>query len=161
MSIQVHSITQKLDHIFDLSNRLTEDDELSAQYARYLCVLVSGYIEESIRLLLVDYAQRRSSPEILRYVRLKTKSVTNLKSSKIKELLVSFSEEWVTHYEEKVSDESIDAIDSVVANRHNIAHGKNTNISLGVVRNYYALVKPVIKELEIGIIKGQSEGTSA
>jgi hypothetical protein len=60
---KVVSHKQRLDALFDKVEALDNDPELIAHWSRYLCVLVSGFIEASLRTILTDYVSARSSPE--------------------------------------------------------------------------------------------------
>jgi len=153
MNPNVHALTQRLDHVVTLADRIDADDELSAQYARYLCVLVSGYVEESIRVLLLDYATSRSNPEVTRFVQLNTKNITNLRPGKLKSVLEMFSPTWPETFDSLVAEETTDALNSVVSNRHLIAHGKNTGLSLGRIKEYYRLLKPMVRTLDDTVIR--------
>jgi hypothetical protein len=42
----LHEITSRLDRVFE-SSKSIDDDEVKSHYARYLCVLTSGYLEEA------------------------------------------------------------------------------------------------------------------
>lgn len=152
MNREIHALTQRLDHVITLADRLGSDDELCAQYARYICVLVSGYVEEALRVLLLSYASVRCGPELARFVQLKTQDLTNLKFAKLLSVLEMFSLAWRNDFETRVGENAKDALNSVVANRHLIAHGKTTNISLARVKQYYALIKPAVTVLEEHII---------
>ncbi len=43
--------------------------ELWADYARYLCILVSGYIETSISYIIREHARRNGSLTLQKYIR--------------------------------------------------------------------------------------------
>lgn len=152
MNSEVHSLTTRLDHVMKLADRIDGDDQLSAEYAKYLCVLVSGYVEESLRVLLLSYLARKSSPNVARFVATQIKGITNLKYSKLKSVLESFSPDWGCKFESVVDDSRRDALDSVVTNRHLIAHGKHTSISLGRIGGYYGLIKRVVKDLSENVV---------
>lgn len=153
MNPDVHTLTQRLDHVFSLSDRVISDDEVVAQYARYLCVLVSGYVEESVRILILEYSTQHARPNIVRFVQQNSQNLTNLKATKLRQVLDQFSVGWAEALDARMKDEEKDALDSVVANRHSIAHGKSTGISLGRVKGYYELIKPLVKSLDQDIIQ--------
>lgn len=142
---QVYSEKQRLDSLFKKGELIT-DEEFKSHWAKYLCVLSSGYIENSCRLIISDFARKNSSPVIQDFIFRKIESITNLKHNNICELLNSFSDSWRSKYEENVTDEQVDAINSVVANRHQIAHGRNVGISYGVISKYY---KEITKAVEV------------
>jgi len=116
--------------------------------------MVSGFTEQSLRTLLDEYSKNKSSPAIQRYVSSHTRKITNCKQNKILLILKDFSPEWSEKYDkevrkiELVPNQIKDSIDSVIANRHNIAHGKDVGISLGTMTAYYDTIKKAIEILE-------------
>ncbi len=59
---------QRLDSLFGKAASLPKEPELLANWAKYLCVLVSGFIEESVRTLMLKYVQSRATLEIQDFV---------------------------------------------------------------------------------------------
>jgi len=57
--------------------------------------------------------------------------------AKILDLAGSFSSDWRAELEAACAGAPKEAIDSIVANRHNIAHGQTVGISLVRIREYY------------------------
>ncbi len=136
--------TQKIQHIFDLADTLPQEDEILSHWARYLCVLTAGLIETAIRLLFGQYARTHSSPEAAKFVVHQMKYQTNLNTEKLRQLLGAFSDKWQHDFDKTLTYEQKDAIDSVIANKNNIAHGRSVGISLVRVKEYHAKVTEVI-----------------
>lgn len=134
---------QKLDNLYAKISVVNET-EMKAQWAKYLCVLTSGYLENSIRNIISDYAQNKASNPLANFIQKKVKSITNLKNNNLIDLLNSFDSEWGDKYKTNISDEQVDAINSIVANRHLIAHGRNVGITYISVKNYYDDIKPSV-----------------
>ncbi|HDM77675.1 MAG TPA: hypothetical protein ENG51_14575 [Deltaproteobacteria bacterium] len=143
MSRVVHRYKSRLDDLFKKVTSV-DDLELQAHWARYLCVLVSGFIEIAIKEILDDYAARRASPEISNYVSRELRKETNLKMNKIIRLLSQFNGDWGEELERQTEGELKDAIDSIVANRHRIAHGQDTGVSFLQVKRWYEKTKDVV-----------------
>jgi hypothetical protein len=127
---------------------VSSDDELKAHIAQLLCVLSSGLIEEAIRLTLTGFATARSSPEVASFVASRIAEFQNPRFEKIMVLLSAFNPAWRTHFESGSSNEVKDAIDSIVNNRHQIAHGRQVGISIGTFGAYYKHVKVFIDDLD-------------
>lgn len=145
--LAVHREKQRLDLLFKKIKDV-EGTELKAQWARYLCVLTSGFIENSVRNILNDFANNKAAPPIANYVKKKINRVTNLQNNNIISLLDSFNTKWTDKYRENVNDEGVAALDGVVATRHQIAHGKNTGITYASISDYYRRVCVVIQLIE-------------
>jgi hypothetical protein len=137
----------RLDSLFEQAKQI-KDAELLGHWSRYLCVLTSGFIETSIQTILLDYADKKAAPEISHFVSQQVKSFQNAKMEKILRLLEDFSPKIAEDVEAATEGELKDSVDSIVQNRHQIAHGQNTGISLVTVRKYYLNVVRVIEIVE-------------
>jgi hypothetical protein len=136
-NVEVTRYRQRLDALFSRVSTISHDLELQAHWARYLCILTSGFIEESVRILLSEYVQKRADSNISRYVNAQLEGFQNPKAGKILDLLRAFDIAWAESAEQFLGDERKDAIDSIVNNRNQIAHGRNVGISYVTIRNYY------------------------
>jgi hypothetical protein len=137
---------QKIDHIFSLANQIQDDEELLSHWAKYLCVLTSGFVENAIRTILTKFVEPRSSSEIASYVESKIRSITNLNEERVYQLLLSFSPDWGDIFREKRTEEQKDAIDSILANRNLIVHGRSVGLTIFRMREYY---KEIIKTITL------------
>jgi hypothetical protein len=145
---KIVSHKQKLDALFAKTKDLNSDAELIAHWSRYLCVLVSGFVEASVRTLIADYATSRSSPEIAHFVGTKLKIFTNAKTNKILDLVAEFGNDFREELAKVLTDELKDSVDSVVSNRHLIAHGQDVGIGIATIKKYYSSVVTAVEELE-------------
>lgn len=145
---KIVSHKQKLDAIFAKTKDLQDDPELIAHWSKYLCVLVSGFVEASVRTLIAEYTTKRSAPEIAHFVGSKLKMFTNAKMSKILDLIEEFGLVYREQFANSINDELKDAVDSVVSNRHLIAHGQDVGIGIATIKQYYQSVVTVVEELE-------------
>jgi hypothetical protein len=139
---------QRLDALFDKIKALDDDPELIAHWSRYLCVLVSGFIEASVRTLLADYLSARSAPEVAQFAGQRLRDFSNAKMNKILDLVGEFGNEYRLSIEKAVEGDLKDAVDGVVSNRHQIAHGKDVGIGFGTMKQYYERVVKAIEEIE-------------
>jgi hypothetical protein len=147
-NLEVTRYRQRLDALFGRVSALSHDLELQAHWARYLCILASGFVEESVRILLSDYVQKRADTTISRYVNAQLDGFQNPKAGKILDLLRAFDIAWAESVEQFLGDERKDAIDSIVNNRHQIAHGRNVGISYVTIKNYYEKAVEVVEFIE-------------
>lgn len=124
------------------------DPELQSQLARFMCVLSSGLIEQAVILTLGEYAERRSHPNVARHVNWNLSRFWNAKFEDVLVMLGHFDPRWRDHFEASTSAEVKDAIDSIVNNRNQIAHGAPTGLSLATFTGYYKRVKAFIADLD-------------
>jgi hypothetical protein len=139
---------QKIDHIFKLAGQLEPDEELLAHWAKYLCVLTSGFIENSLRIILTQFAKNKANQQVANFVESRIRMITNLNEERIGQLLGAFSSEWRDKFTGKRTDAQKAAIDSVIANRHLIAHGQSVSLTLARMKEYYTEVVKTITMID-------------
>ena len=135
---------QRLDATFNRANVVGPDLKLRADFARYLCVLVSGYIEKAVVAFVLEHARQRGGPTLQRFVELRTKRFTNAKASRVQELLGSFDPNWRQELEDFLVEERKVAVDSIVSLRNVIAHGGSVGLTYSRIREYYEHAQRVV-----------------
>ncbi len=58
---------QRLDDLFSKARALP-DAEMQSHWCRYLCVLVSGFVENAVRISYAELARKRSDPTVADFV---------------------------------------------------------------------------------------------
>lgn len=127
-------------------------EELQADYARHLCVLVSGFIERSIAEIILAYAQGRAPAPLRSFLENSLKRLTNVDKDRLLNVVGSLDAGWRTELENYVVDERQAAINSIVGLRNDIAHGGGGSISLVQVERYWVVVQEVIDRVETLIL---------
>ena len=146
--VEVFRLKQQLDATFERVKDVGLDTELQADFARYLCVLVSGYIEKAVVALVLEHVREKAAPTVQRFVEQRTKKFTNAKASNAQELLGSFDPDWKRDLEEFLVDEPKDAVDSIVDLRNTIAHGGSVGLTYNRIKKYYQQAQLVIDRVE-------------
>lgn len=147
-NIEVVKHQRKLNNLFSKIEDLSEDLELQAHWARYLCVLTSGFLETSIQAIFSNFTQKTASPKVANFVENKLKEFQNPKMEKILLLIKLFSSEWESLLRNRTEGELKDAVDSIVNNRNKIAHGDDVGITYARMYNYYKNAVTVIELIE-------------
>lgn len=147
-SIEVVRYKQRLDNLFDKGAGLFEDIEMQSHWARYLCILVSGFLEVAVREAYLQYSREKAAPYVVNYVDGRLEFFQNPKMSKILDLTRAFSPEWADYLKNNTSDEYKDAIDSIVANRNRLAHGEDVGLTYARMKNYYERALKVVDMIE-------------
>lgn len=143
----------RLDSLFQQFTIASSGDaELQSHWARYLCVIVSGFLENSVEVLLVEYTSQRANGKVSQFVSRELGQFQNPKFGKIADVLGKFSPDWKTNVESWTTEENKDAVNSVVANKNQIAHGQPTVISLATIKQYYERVVVFVTDLESRIV---------
>lgn len=149
MDVRIVGAQQRIDALEAKAKAepVRSDLELQAQIARFLCVLSSGLIELAVIHTLSNYSLKQSHPNVARYVGANVARLRNAKFEDVLVMLGHFSPAWREHFEDNTAQEVKDAVDSIVNNRNQIAHGGQTGISLATFTNYYKRLKGFIADL--------------
>ena len=132
--------------------------ESESHNAKYLAVLVSGYLEQAIKELLLGYAFKESKPEVSRYIEKTWPKSKNMQTGPIIEILGQFKQSWSEKFKDWLKEEESrkDNINSIVKWRNSIAHGEESNTT-GVTLNSVRLKFETAKELVLFIDSMVSE----
>jgi hypothetical protein len=147
MRLKLEVQEKKLD---DLLKKIESvgDDELKAHLSKYFCIRISGYLENSIKTLIITYSEGSSPQAIANFLQNELKYITNLSPEKISALLKKFSDDWEYKFNQKVTEKQCASLNSIISNRNNIAHGQPDSISAKVINQYYLDLKGVIAILK-------------
>ncbi len=143
----------RLNSTIDRARDLSADAELMGHWGKYVCVLSAGFLENSLRILFALRASRKASKDVISYVAKSLERIQNPKAFKFVEIARSFDQDWGATVEDYLSEDSErrkNAIDSIMTNRHLIAHGRSSNISVAQVREHLRSVEQFIDFLEAG-----------
>jgi len=124
-------------------------EEAQSDLARHGTVLVCGFIERGIELVIMDKIKDRAHPRVLKFVRRHFQRGTNYDCEAITQLLERFDSKWASQFRDflKTRDDLIQAITSAYALRNSIAHGGTANIGIHRVRELYTAAESVIDGL--------------
>lgn len=126
-----------------------EQLEIQAHWGQYLCILVSGFLENAIGEIYSEYAKQASSEPVAKYVSNVVMHIRNPKAQKFVDTAKGFKGEWGDNLESYLSNEGRkEAIDGIMANRHLIAHGQSSGITVTRVKIYLERCVEVIEYLE-------------
>lgn len=153
--MQNREIARQLEKLETLIKRTGEacgnNLELQAEWAKYLCILSAGFIENALKEIYVAFAHRKTSKPIANYLSSTLSPIRNPKTQKFLDIAEAFSPAWKDELENYVNiNGRLEAIDSIMSQRHLIAHGKNQNssITLGKLKDYLARSVEVIEFIE-------------
>lgn len=132
--------------------------ELDSHWAKYTCVLVSGYMEKSVKEILMSYAQGKSENRVSHYVEKSWPNSMNMNTKNIVSVVEKFDVDWkreVISWLGSGLDSNGSIIDSIVKMRNNIAHGdekKTTGVTMNSVTTQFEIAKKLIAKLETLVI---------
>lgn len=127
-----------------------EDDEMRSHIAKYVCILCSGFLENAVHSIYVDYVKKETaSPSIISFATTNLNKILNPNSEKFRAIAKSFRADWepvLTRYLQE--EERSTALNYIISDRHKIAHGKDSDITLTRIREYHLKTVDVIKYIE-------------
>lgn len=125
--------------------------EMQGHWARYICVLTSGYVENAVRDIYGRYIRKNSySNPVIRYTTKQLEGIQNPRPDRLIKIAAAFDPEWGRALERYLDqDYRSDAIDAIMSHRHLIAHGRSSNITVGQINQYLAKVIEVAEYMEV------------
>jgi len=146
-------LNRQYNRITDLITKAKEfepDDVLRSHLTKYICVLCSGFIENSVYHTFSDLADSSCPPSVvLTYTKSQLYKIQNANSEKIRALAKSFNPDWHDTIRDFLQEENRGAaINYILKDRHNIAHGRNSDITILKLEDYLNKTVEVIKFIE-------------
>lgn len=130
-------------------DRTTKDLEMQGHWGRYLCILTAGFVENAVHHIYGMYIQKTSSMQTSRFATRAIDNIQNPKAGRLVEIACSFDANWGKVLETYLEDNfRKEAINTIMSNRHLIAHGKNSDITVARVDQYLARIVEVAELLE-------------
>lgn len=130
---------------------LGSEAEVQAHWAKYTCVLISGFIEQAIKEVCLEHASA-ASPRVRKYVEGTWPNSKNMKCDAISEILGHFDPAWQTSFDSWLGEkERKKEINEIISWRNNIAHGKESNtnnVTLGSVKTKMNVACELVDFLE-------------
>lgn len=142
---EVSDRRDRLNAAFDrISDVPDTSHQLRSDFARYLCVSVSGFVESSVNDIAIQYCTRHSNDQIQDYINRKLR-IGNPTANRLLNFVEDFDQNWRAQLDAYITGERKNALDSVVSIRNDIAHGKSTGITYVGIKNYYRSAREVVE----------------
>jgi histone H3/H4 len=123
--------------------------ELDGYLASYLTVLVSGAYEDCVEHLLSQRAAKTGDAEIANYIQTSVdRNFRNPNFKNILRLITAFSHQYAQELNARVDSKATGAINSIVNNKNDIAHGRSATVTIRDVENYHKRCMPIFEALE-------------
>jgi hypothetical protein len=141
---------QSIRSLFERTRNACGDDiEMMSHWARYLCVLCAGFLENALVAVYIDFCRSAASPPVAQFATGALEQISNPKTQRFLDTAGRFRSDWKEALERFVDEEGRrEAIDSIMANRHLIAHGRRSDITVARVSGYFAKSIGVVEFIE-------------
>ncbi len=142
----------QLSRLFDKTKDFVDKDigiDVIAHWAKYLCVLCAGFLENSLAEIYSDFSSRTANNKVANFSRASLERINNPKTEIFVRVTNNFDQAWGTSLEAYVEENGRkQAIDSIMSHRHRIAHGKDSDITIHRLSDYYKKSLEVITFIE-------------
>jgi hypothetical protein len=148
MRHEIESRERRLDAFFARAKEVSED-ELKSDLARLGAVLVCGYVERCVEVIVLNRLTTKAQPRVLQFIKSYFKKGTNYNCKAICHLLSRFDQSWETAFRSKISknDQWSTSLASAYNLRNSIAHGGDVNSGLLDVEALYKDCKNIVVAL--------------
>ena len=87
-SSEVNRLRNRLKAVFGRAGSLgNADPKIQSDYARYLCVIVSGFVETAVEELAIEHCRKRSNVSVFNYASTQLGRIQNLNGQKLLQLI--------------------------------------------------------------------------
>ncbi len=100
MSSPRHTYRARLE---GLAQKTPPEPEEQADWAKYLSVLVSGYLEQALKEILLEFADQHDANRLQNYIEATWPESRNMKTANIKDILNSFDHSWGTGFDQWIA----------------------------------------------------------
>lgn len=145
--------TARLDEAFSRGERFSGQPEIQADYARYLCVLVTGHLEKEIVRIFQEYVDSQADHRTSSYFASTMRSGSNMRADRISNIAKSFDPSWKESLKQPLTTQLRDTIGSAYTSRNSIAHGDDVDLTFLRVKEYYEQVKQAIHVVESIVVQ--------
>ena len=116
-----------------------------------MCVVAAGFVENGLQTIYSEYAVNSASGPVARYVNSRLETIYNPNAQRFIDVAGSFNSTWREELEEYLQSDNgsrKEALDSIMKNRNQIAHGKDVGITVHRVRDYIGRCVEVLEFIE-------------
>ena len=139
---------QKVDDLFIQIQGFSGDAYYQSLMTYYLCIRVSGFIENCVRIILAEYSLPRAQGTVGVYVTNTLMKLPNPTFHNLCRLAAQFDDQWRKSFKAAATQQARQSLKSINLNRNNLAHGGNSTMTLRELAGYYHDVLALVDELE-------------
>lgn len=154
---QILQCNREIKEVDKIYNGLGALNKTRSYLTNYALIKTCGTIEFVYRAIIADFFDQFQVPQINTYLEknLRSGSRSALYENMHKSLK-EFDAEWASNFQSLVDQEGdkgriIQSVKSLVTNRHNFAHGKNSTVTFGDIKQYYCDGLVLISKIDIVI----------
>jgi len=151
--MQNQEVSKQIQRLRDLFTKTSEacggNIEIQAHWAKYLCIRAAGLLENALPEIYSSFVAGAAPTPIANFAGKQLDKIQNPKTPKFIEVARSFKPVWGDELQQFVDDNGRrEAIDSIMSNRHRIAHGEDSGITVVQVKGYLDKAVEVLEFVE-------------
>ncbi len=146
---QLSRLKNQLDELYIRADpRSISDPEIAGDLARYLCIRVSGYLEQATAIILRNYCEKNSYGDVQKFAMSWLDRTPNLSSDAMLNLVGKFNRSASDELKGFLEiEERGSSLNSLIGIRNDIAHGRNQGLSRTQAWQYFEVAELVIEWL--------------
>jgi hypothetical protein len=151
INARLNTLKISIDNLIDDADASLEpDDEKKSHLAKYICILISGFLENAVYEIYRDYAVSKvTDAKVLQFVEGRLKDINNPNGNRLIDIASQFDDVWSSDLDGYLNENNRKgAIGSIIKNRHKIAHGQSSDITLNLIKQYWSRVVEVTEFIE-------------
>ncbi|MCY4287997.1 MAG: HEPN domain-containing protein [Aestuariivita sp.] len=127
----------------------TKDAEVASNLRCFGAVLICGFVERSVEVVLLERLRDRAHPSVLKFVRSHLVRGRNYNCDNILQLLYRFDSKWGRNFDnfKKNHEKEAQALASMYSVRNSVAHGNTADISEVKIKGWLEDAKKIIDAL--------------
>ena len=147
--MQNQSLQNQLAEINALIAMPLSDSTLQIHWGRYMCVMVAGFIENALQTIYTEYVANSANSNVANYTNAHIRRIRNPTADTMIGTARAFNSSWGDDLRDFINrNQRGDALRAVMDNRHNIAHGRQSTISVNQVAGYLTKCVDIIDFIE-------------
>lgn len=149
MRAVIEARKRKLDDYFLRASAKGLDEQIQADLARHGAVLICGFVERCVEIVVLERLSYRAHPRVINFVKSHFKRGTNYDCEAIRGLLERLELDWANKFKLFMSDNSnlVSALESVYTLRNSIAHGGAASRGISGVIELYDGAQKIVDAL--------------
>ena len=150
INTELQAQERRIKSLIHETEQLSPDNEQKVHLTKYICILVSGFMENAVYHVFGDYSRTKLEKQaILNYIDEQLTKVNNPNSNQLRRIVKAFKVSWESDLKAYMQDNNrAGALNSVMRERHKIAHGKNSDITLTRMKDYFIRCTEIVDFIE-------------
>ena len=147
--MQNQSLQNQLAEIQDLIGMTLTDDTMQVHWGRYMCVMAAGFMESALQTIYTDYVASSANGNVANFTSERIRRIRNPNAETFINTARSFNSAWGDNLREFMNgNQRRDALQAIMNNRHNVAHGRPSTISVEQISAYLPKCVEIIDFIE-------------